>query len=86
MTRETETHIIEGIVYVLPLYEGSPRWVKKIGAFGIGVNWRLSSFNIGVDILKGGILFAVGPLYFWAAHIKKAGQAFEQYHAKEPQS
>ena len=55
-----ETTVIDGIAYVLPRGEGRPRWVRRIGAYGIGFSCRWTSLNIGVDLLKSGILVAIG--------------------------
>ncbi|WP_370171392.1 hypothetical protein [Sphingobium abikonense] len=71
-----ETHIIDGVCFVLPKYEGAPLWAKKLGCFGIGFNLRWSSFNIGVDVLEAGFLVAFGPCYLWIAHIERQQRAF----------
>lgn len=76
-----EVHKIDGVAYVLPLYEGGPRWAKRIGSFGVGIHWRWTSFNFGVDILEAGALIAVGPFYVWIAHISKQEAAFKRLRA-----
>jgi hypothetical protein len=71
-------YLDHGVAYVLPKLESHPRYVKRIGAFGVGLSVRLSSWSIGFDILKAGLLIQLGPAYIWIAHIEKQIHAFEE--------
>lgn len=68
---ETATHKIGGVAYILPKYEPSPGFVRRVGPFGVGVCVRWTSWGIGFDILRAGFLIAIGPAFFWIAHIEK---------------
>jgi hypothetical protein len=65
------------VAYVLPRHESDPRWVKRLGPVGVGVNFRISSFGIGIDVLQAGVLIQIGPVLLWAAHIERQLIAFE---------
>jgi hypothetical protein len=64
-------YLDHGVAYVLPALEAAPSWVRRVGSFGIGANLRWSSFSIGFDVLRHGVLVQVGPAYLWIAHIKR---------------
>ncbi len=73
----------EGVAFVLPASEGKPVRVKRLGSFGIGCSVRWSSWSIGIEFLRAGVLLQLGPCYFWAAHIEKQLSAFEKAKAME---
>jgi hypothetical protein len=68
---ETRTDVIEGVAYILPRSEPSPKWVRKVGRYAIGACVRWTSWGIGFDILRAGFLIAIGPVFIFAAHIER---------------
>ena len=71
MTREFKIQHVGEVAYVMPRSEPDAFFVRRVGAFGIGLTFRPTSFGIGIDILKAGVLIAFGPLFLWVAHIEK---------------
>lgn len=74
---DTITHTIDGVAYVLPRTEPNILFVRRVGPFGVGMNVRWSSWGIGIDILRAGILIVVGPIFFWSAHIERSEPAHD---------
>jgi hypothetical protein len=67
----TRKQIVNGVAYVIPRSEPDAFFVRKVGAFGVGITCRWTSWGIGFDLLRAGILIAVGPLFIWVAHIDR---------------
>jgi hypothetical protein len=68
---ETRTVFSDGVAYILPRSEPSPKFVRKVGRFGVGVCIRWTSWGIGFDILRAGLLLAIGPAFVFIAHIDR---------------
>lgn len=68
---DLKTVTVNDVAYILPASEGSGLIVKRLGPIGLGVMVRWSTFSVGVDILKAGVLICIGPLFLFVAHIEK---------------